>query len=403
MLTILGLGLQKEHLTLEAMEALSEDARIVLRTGQCGATEYLRKKGIPFETLDALYQGAEDFDQLNEAIIRYVAGLKGNVVYGVPDIRDESVAGLLALHPDARMIPGVPLEGSLFAKTLGPTRLFAACDLDDAIVEAGEGALVREITSAPLASEVKLALMRRYPPETEVMLMQDGVTLPISLEDLDRQETYNHTSCAYVPPCPDLKGLDRLGMHELKRIAAILRGPDGCPWDREQTHEGLRPYVVEEAWEVSDAIEKADPDALCEELGDLLWQVFIHANVAEQYGEFDLDDITTGICRKMLRRHPHVFGGQKGRAPEEIWEEQKRREKGQKDGVEAVRAIASGLPALMRAQKMFKKLGVYRGGVSPSPEEERVLGEKLLELCREASLKGIDGEHALKKVLEELV
>lgn len=403
MLTILGLGLRKEHLTLEAMEILSGGIRIVLRTGQCGAQEYLREKGIPFETLDDLYQGAEDFDQLKEAITRRVAGLKGDVVYGVPDIRDESVAGLLAFRPDARVIPGVSLEGSLLASALGPTRLVAACDLDAAIVEAGEGALVREITSVTLASELKLALMRRYPPETEVMMMKDGVILPIPLEDLDRQEAYNHTSCAYVPPCQDLKGLECLGMYELKRIASILRGPDGCPWDREQTHEGLRPYVVEEAWEVSDAIDKGDLDALCEELGDLLWQVFIHADVAEQYGEFNLDDITTGICRKMLRRHPHVFGGQRGRAPEEIWEEQKRREKGQKDGEEVIRAVASGLPALMRAQKVLKKLGAAPGETVPSPEEERDLGVKLLELCREASLKGIDGEHALKKALEELV
>ena len=117
---------------------------------------------------------------------------------------------------------------------------------------------------------------------------------------------------------------------DLLDIIAALRAPDGCPWDREQTHESLKKCLVEESGEVIDAIDNRDDDNLCEELGDLLLQVVMHAQIASETGRFTMADVVQGVSEKMIRRHPHVFGDEKAASPEEslkLWQEMKRKEK----------------------------------------------------------------------------
>ena len=120
---------------------------------------------------------------------------------------------------------------------------------------------------------------------------------------------------------------------ELIEVTAKLRAPEGCPWDREQTHESLKKHLKEECQEVLDAIDSQDMENLCEELGDLLFQVMIHSQIAAERGAFTVDDVVQGICEKMVRRHPHVFGDRKVNSPEEalaLWQEIKKREKSEK-------------------------------------------------------------------------
>ena len=270
-LWIVGLGLEAQDMTRRAEAILSGGARVVLRTGYCGAADWLKEKGIPFETLDRMYLEQEDFDCLAQALAQAVARMEGEVAYGVLDLRDESVKRLTALRPQARLCPGVPVEGPLSAWAMGPCQCFAASDLGETLIEAGVSTLVREIASPTLASEVKLALMARYPEEQTIYLYQgQGAPQAIALEDLDRQGHYDHRTSAFVPAQRRLDRLERMGFYELERVIRTLRGPQGCPWDRAQTHESLRPYVVEEAWEVCDAIDRGEPLDLCEELRDLL-------------------------------------------------------------------------------------------------------------------------------------
>lgn len=120
---------------------------------------------------------------------------------------------------------------------------------------------------------------------------------------------------------------------ELRAVVAKLRSEHGCPWDKEQTFESLKPYLVEESGEVLQAIDNRDMDNLCEELGDVLYQVMIHSQIAEELGLFTVDDVVDGACSKMIRRHPHVFGGAVAETPEEslaLWQEMKKREKSEK-------------------------------------------------------------------------
>jgi len=144
---------------------------------------------------------------------------------------------------------------------------------------------------------------------------------------------------------------------ELRAVVHRLRAPGGCPWDQEQTHESLIPHVLEEAYEVADAIRSGDLSLMCEELGDLLLQAVLHAEIASETGAFDLDQMAKGLTEKLIRRHPHVFGessAETSAAVLEQWDAIKRVEKGhQNEGY--LHGVGNGLPGLMRAQKLQKK------------------------------------------------
>lgn len=141
----------------------------------------------------------------------------------------------------------------------------------------------------------------------------------------------------------------------LRKIIATLRSPEGCPWDRVQTHESLRPYLAEEAAETLEALDEGDPDKLCEELGDLLWEILIHTQLAEERGDFTMEDVIRGIASKLVRRHPHVFGdavAPTAGAVVEQWDDLKRKER---NGQSALHGIPHTLPALAYAQAVQRR------------------------------------------------
>jgi len=148
------------------------------------------------------------------------------------------------------------------------------------------------------------------------------------------------------------------GPSDLMEIVRILRHPGGCPWDQEQTHQSIRRNFLEETCEVAEAIDSGDVDGLKEELGDVLLQVYFHTSIEEDAGRFTLDDVADGVCKKLIYRHPHVFGDVTVHSTGEVlsnWEELKRKEKHQDTQADAVDAVARTLPALWRAEKMKKK------------------------------------------------
>ncbi len=145
---------------------------------------------------------------------------------------------------------------------------------------------------------------------------------------------------------------------DLMEIIRILRHPGGCPWDREQTHQSLRRNLLEETYEAAEAIDRDDLDGLKEELGDVLLQVFFHTSIEEDAGRFTLDDVADGVCKKLIYRHPHVFGDVTVDSTDQVlsnWEELKKKEKHQDTQADAVDAVARTLPALWRAEKVKKK------------------------------------------------
>lgn len=152
----------------------------------------------------------------------------------------------------------------------------------------------------------------------------------------------------------------RYSMNQLLEILEALRSPDGCPWDREQTHQSIRNNAIEEVYEVADAIDNFDKDALCEELGDVLLQVVFHAQIAREKGEFTFEEVVDGICKKLILRHPHVFGEEHIETSSAVldrWEAIKKKEKHQETATETLKSVPKAFPALMRAAKVQKRAG----------------------------------------------
>ena len=156
----------------------------------------------------------------------------------------------------------------------------------------------------------------------------------------------------------DFKFKERYGVNDLVEIMRILREPGGCPWDAEQTHESIKKNLIEETYEVIEAINKNDKELLCEELGDTLMQVVFHAQMEKEAGTFDFDDVSDGVCKKLIERHPHVFGEVAISGVDDVltnWDAIKRKSKGQKSTTESMQSVPRELPALMRATKLQKK------------------------------------------------
>ena len=204
---------------------------------------------------------------------------------------------------------------------------------------------------------------------------------------------------------PDLRALLAKAQYtteDLKRIAAVLRAPGGCPWDAAQTHESIRKNFIEETYEVVEAINKGDDALLREELGDVLLQVALHTQMASERGAFDWESVTDGICRKLIERHPHVFGQVQVTGVENVlsnWDAIKRRSKGQGNTAEAMGSVPRELPALMRAQKLQQKAAKAGFDWREETPLRRLELDLLCEVeeLREALLAG-DSAHAMDEL-----
>ncbi len=216
-------------------------------------------------------------------------------------------------------------------------------------------------------------------------------------------------------------------IEDLVKIMELLRSPEGCPWDRVQTHQSIRQNMLEEAYEAADAIDHMDMDNLKEELGDVLLQVVFHASMAQEAGQFTFDDVVDGVCQKLVYRHPHVFGAVEAGGPEgalSAWDAQKRAEKGQKTAADALDSVARALPGLTRAAKLQSKaakagfdwkdispamdklseeLEEFRRAVEEDSNAEEELGDLLFAAVKAGRFAGVDGETALQKACEKFI
>ena len=308
-------------------------------------------------------------------------------------IKVRVVAGLSYLEPVCAALGLDPLERDL--------QLLDATRLADVSLAAMMGALlptrpalIAQVYNRRLASGVKLALGEIYPDDWEVALvrwagMPEERVERRALAELDRGAEADHLTTLYVPP---LTPLAAARVPEgLRYVVARLRAPDGCPWDREQTHQSLRPFVLEEAYEVAEVLDEWDGSAeiaekLAEELGDLLLQVYLQAQVAHDEDLFHIGDVFQGITEKLIRRHPHVFGEVEARDAAQVlrnWETLKKAERaarGEEVASESVlRGIPKSAPALYQAYELSKKAA--KAGFEWPTDDGAV--EKVAEEARE--------------------
>lgn len=216
---------------------------------------------------------------------------------------------------------------------------------------------------------------------------------------------------------------------DLLEIMRVLRAPGGCPWDREQTHGSIRNNFIEETYEAVEAIDDDDPELLREELGDVLLQIVFHAQISAENGEFDMEGVCDGICRKLIIRHPHIFAGAIAETGEQVlsnWENIKIEEKGYADAKDYVKSTAKSLPALMRAQKIHKRLikrelaedldsdeliRKIKGGIGAFDNLENdeksicfeTIGRTLYDIAALAEKCGVDSEQALSEFSKKII
>lgn len=395
-IVIMGLGPGAlGQLPLDNYRLLKTSTQIFFRTEQHPLVVQLRQEGISFESFDHIYNQAESFEQVYHDISdRLLAKAEfGQVLYAVPGhplVAEESVRILqekaeMAKIP-IRVLPAMSFLDVLFSQlNLDPIKGFKLLDAleEGSYPDPAVANLVTQVYSPLVASDLKLKLMEYYPEEYPITVIKAAghpeleKIAEIPLFELDRLEWVDYLTSVYVPPFNGYQA----PMPKLEGILAQLRGPEGCPWDREQTHQSLRPYLLEETYEVIEALEDGDMYKFCEELGDLLLQIVFHAQIARENEYFTMNDVIMEITEKLIRRHPHVFGDVQVSNSREVnltWEAVKRQERAEQGIVQKsiLEGIPKSMPALLKAEQMQHKAAKvgfdwddYQGALAKVHEE----------------------------------
>ncbi|MBU3134208.1 nucleoside triphosphate pyrophosphohydrolase [Clostridium gasigenes] len=375
MIKIVGLGPgAPEALTIGAVKALEKSENIFFRTEKHPTVDYLKEKIKTFKTYDHFYEEGSNFDEVYENIAKDIICQykeKGELIYAVPGhplVAEKSVFNLMKLcdenNIEYKILPAVSfidaMIDSLKIDPIEGVKVIDAFDMKNQILDKRIGTIITQVYNPLIASEVKLQLLEFYNDDTIIDYVraagiegQESIR-KIPIYELDMQEDIDYLTSVYVPK--DLK--NKRDFNDLVSIIDTLRGEDGCPWDREQTHESLKNQLIEECYEVIDAINNEDIDGIIEELGDVLLHVVFNASIGNDDGYFNITDVIESICTKMIYRHPHVFKDKKETTSEEVittWDELKTKEKKFNSVTEELKAIAKSLPALIKADKVQKK------------------------------------------------
>ena len=310
-ITIAAIGPDSgQMLTLGVYDALRQADALLLRTGRHGVADRLRQEGVAFETLDALYDRTEDFDELCELAARAIidrARQAQTLIYAVSEPQsDATVRALAQALPDdmaLRVLGGVTLTDAAacaaipFGVNTENLRTVTALSTAEMRVQADCPQVVTEIDNRYLASDVKLWLGDLFDDETTVYFLENaaepGATArPIELCELDRQDHYDHRTAVLVPRI-SVYDRSRASYEDFVQVISRLRAPGGCPWDRAQTHHTLRQYMIEEACEAADAMDGGDEMKMADELGDVLLQVVLNSCIGAEHRAFTDRDVTS--------------------------------------------------------------------------------------------------------------
>jgi tetrapyrrole methylase family protein/MazG family protein len=437
-ITIVGLGPGDPGLvTRQAWDFLGKITEIYLRTRM-----HPTVTGFPAElrvhSFDHFYEEGISFEVVYEQIVEKILSLgqrKNGVVYGVPGhpFIAEATSPEIVRRAREDGIPVTVIEGLSFLEStisvlgIDPFPHAALVDALELAVDhhppfpPSAPAIIAQIHSPSVASDVKLTLMSVYPDQHEVQLVHGAGTPQALVEtmflyEIDRSQNIGLLTALYLPPLEKSTSFEAF-----QEIVAHLRAPDGCPWDREQTHQSLRPYLLEETYEVLAALDASDQGALREELGDLLLQVVLHAQIASEYGEFSMADVLQEINEKLVRRHPHVFSDLELDNKQKVLENWERLKSVERGGVEndkngVLNGVSQALPALVQAQtyqervhrvgfdwknirgvyeKIAEELSEVQQSLS-SVEYEDEIGDLLFAVVNLARWLKIDAESALR-------
>jgi tetrapyrrole methylase family protein/MazG family protein len=433
---LLGLGPgAPNQITREAWEILSGASEIWVRSSRDPSVAAIPST-VEIHSFDNALDGGEpsvaDAALVVDKLISLGRRPQG-VIYATPGnpLIDDALSNVI-LHRAgreglrSRVVLGVSRLGSI-AASLGTNIPDRLCICEAAILIAAHvppfppemPALILHVSSATIASRLKSLLRTVYAEHHLVKLLHAGKekeTLEeLPLSRIDESMRFGPITALFLPPLDAGTSLEAL-----QEVVAHLRAPEGCPWDREQTHLSLRPHLLEEAYEVLSALDSQDPAAMREELGDLLLQIMLNAQIAGEHGTFTINDVSRGICDKLKRRHPHVFGDVRLEGVEGVlvnWEKLKERERDAKDAPGGLlEGVPAALPALGQAQeyqerasrvgfdwpevqgvldKIDEEIGEVRDATDARSLTDEV-GDLFFALVNLSRWKGIDAESALR-------
>ncbi len=422
-----------QTITKAAWDAVVCAKTLYLQTIEHPSAKPVLDAALPFMSMDDLYETSEDFDALNAAIAeRLVSG--DDCVYAV--MGDGCFAQLPAIEKAAKrkgfrvaVLPGVSYAKAAFPK-LQDAQIFTARTLPKR-VDPAIPLCIQELDNPMIAGEVKLALSEIYPddwPVTLATLQPDGhyAFRSFPLSELDRRRTLFAGSVLFVKPA-SFDDLTRFGYYDLVTVMQRLRAPGGCPWDREQTHESLKGDLIEEVYELNDAIDEQDDAHIVEELGDVLMDVVFHSVIADEQGRFNENDVADGIVKKLIYRHPHVFGPVHLENTDDVlvqWDALKQKEKNQKTQKEVLCAVPKRFPALMRSSKVQKRarkvgfdwndaeeafpkvceeLDEFKAAMNGNGNVSEEAGDLLFAMVNVIRLLGLDSEQLLHDATDKFI
>ncbi len=439
-ITVIGLGSgDLDQIPYGVYKRIKQSEHLFLRTKEHPVVKELEAEGVEFESFDQLYVQESAFESVYHEIVErlWEEAEDKSIVYVVPGhpfVAEQTVQ--LLIEGQEKHNTEVEFEGgqsfldamfqALRIDPIDGFQLLDGTNLTGDQMNVQQHIIIGQVYDSFIASHVKLILMERYPDDHPVHVVtaagsSEETIVSIPLFELDRHVELHNLTALYVEPIRDKSKLSR-EFTQLRHVIRTLRGPDGCPWDKKQTHESLRRYLLEEAYEVIEAIDEQDDDHLTDELGDVLLQVMLHAQIGEDDGYFTIEDVIQALTEKMIRRHPHVFGEDSLETAEEVketWDEIKKREKGGEDPT----SILDGTdqyPALIRAEKLQKKaakvgfdwdevepiidkikeeLNEFQEAVETEDQQEMEseLGDCLFALVNLCRYYGIDPELALNR------
>jgi len=431
-LTIAPLG-TPDTLTMQVWNAVQTAPLLFLQTREHPSAKPVLEAGLPFVSMDDLYAAAEDYEALNRSIAKRLTS-GGSAVYAVmgggcfsqlPCIR----AACEEQGFELKVLPGLPYYQAAFPEA-GSGQIFTANDLPTHL-DTARPVYISELDNPLLAGDVKLKLQRFYPDDHPVEL---AVQLPagayerstIPLYDLDRRGGFFASTVLFVAPLP-FERKQSFGYEDLLDIIRRLRAPGGCPWDREQTHESLKKDLREECYELMDAIDEKDDEHIVEECGDVLMNVLFHPIIGEEQGRYDDRDVTTEIVKKLIYRHPHVFGDVHVSSSEEVlknWDALKQKEKGQQTVTATLRSVPRSFPAMLRCEKVQKKArkvgfdfdtaadAFYKieeethelkAAMEAGSGIEKEMGDLFFAAMNVCRLLGLDGEETLHRATDKFI
>ncbi|WP_339295226.1 nucleoside triphosphate pyrophosphohydrolase [Paenibacillus sp. FSL W7-1279] len=456
-ITVVGLGSgNPDRLTIGIIKTMQRASKVYVRTLSHPVIAALNEFQIEPESFDHVYEAYDTFPEVYESIASALINLAKaaeedrEIVYAVPGhpMVAEATVRLLrercpGEHVTLTVLGGESFLDEAFVRLgfdpIEGFQLLDAAELRASLIQPQLHTLIGQVYDMFTASEVKLALMELYPDDYPVIVGHalgvegEEAIQQVPLFELDRIDGYGNLSLIYVPRSDD-STLRQRTFARLHEIVGILRSPEGCPWDREQTHESIRKNLIEETYEVLETIDEDDPEHMQEELGDLLLQIMLHSQMEEELGTFTVYDVIQALNDKLIFRHPHVFGESSAKDAQSAlqnWEQMKAEEKRRKglspEKASALDGIPRDLPALMKAYKLQKKaskvgfdwdniegvfqkieeeLGELRQAVTEGQSDEDTaleLGDLLFAVSNAARFIGADPEEALSRTNRKFV